>query len=435
MSLQTESLYEKYLESTGVSTDTRKIEPGVLFISLTGKNFNGNLFAREALEKGARYAVIDDPKYAQDDRYLVVENTLKALQALALHHRRQLSIPFIGIGGSNGKTTTKELIHAVLRQRYRTYATKGNLNNFIGVPLTLLAIDRNVEMAVIEMGADRVGEMDELLRICEPTHGLITNIGKEHLETFGGLEGVMQGEGELYDFLSESRGVAFINSRELLLREVENSKPRSFSETVRFPAKGEYLHSEILASSPYVVYQHENGQRVETQLTGAYNFENIAAALCIGKYFGIPAEKANEAVSQYQPENNRSQIVKKGSNTILLDAYNANPSSMQAALMNFRNLQATKKMVVLGDMLELGEYAPEEHRHIGKLVAESQFDTVLFCGNLMQHAVGPNPKAYYFPDKFSLHNWLADHPLTDTHVLVKGSRSMSLESVLPFISE
>ena len=428
-----ELLYEKFLTSTGVSTDTRKIEPGVLFIALTGKNFNGNLFAQDALEKGARYAVVDDSAYAVDQRYLVVDNTLRALQELATHHRRQLNIPFIGIGGSNGKTTTKELIYAVLKQRYRTYATKGNLNNFIGVPLTLLSIGKEIEMAVIEMGADRVGEMDELLRICEPTHGLITNIGKEHLETFGGLEGVMQGEGELYDYLSESRGVAFINSREPLLQEVETSKDRLFSETVRFPAPGEYLPCELLESSPYVVYRHENGQRVETQLTGAYNFENVAAALCVGKYFGVPAEQANAAVSQYQPENNRSQIVRRGSNTVLLDAYNANPSSMAAAILNFRNLNAANKAVILGDMLELGEYAIEEHRLMGELVAESGFETVLLCGNLMQHAVQSNPRAYYFPDKFSLHNWLSDHPMADTHILVKGSRSMSLESVLPFI--
>jgi UDP-N-acetylmuramoyl-tripeptide--D-alanyl-D-alanine ligase len=434
MAVSIESLYEKYLVCGSVSTDTRKIEPGVLFIALTGKNFNGNLFAREALEKGASYAVIDDPAFALDDRYLVVENTLVALQQLARHHRRQLSIPFIGIGGSNGKTTTKELIHAVLKQRYRTYATKGNLNNYIGVPLTLLAIDGSIEMAVIEMGADRVGEMTELLAICEPTHGLITNIGKEHLETFGGLEGVKQGEGELYDFLSESRGIAFINSREPLLREVETSKERHFAQVVRFPNEGAYLHCELLDSSPFVVYRHENGQQVQTQLTGAYNFENIVAALCVGKYFGIPAEQANAAVQAYQPENNRSQIIQKGTNTILLDAYNANPSSMQAALANFRTLKATKKAVILGDMLELGEYAPEEHRRMGALVAESGFDTVIFCGSLMQHAVSSNPRAYYFPDKFSLHNWLSDHPLADTYVLIKGSRSMSLESVLPFIN-
>ncbi|MES2731810.1 MAG: UDP-N-acetylmuramoyl-tripeptide--D-alanyl-D-alanine ligase [Bacteroidota bacterium] len=434
MNLPIELLYEKYQSCVGVSTDTRKIMPGVLYIALTGKNFNGNLFAKEAIEKGASYAIIDDPQYAIDERYLVVEDTLRTLQALALYHRRQLMIPFIGIGGSNGKTTTKELIYAVLMQRYRTYATKGNLNNYIGVPLTLLAIKPDTEMAVIEMGADRVGEMTELLHICEPTHGLITNIGKEHLETFGGLEGVKQGEGELYDFLSHSHGVAFINSREPELLEVETSKERHFADIIRFPAKGEYIQCELLESSPFVVYQHENGQRVETQLTGKYNFENILAALCVAKYFGVPADQANAAVSAYQPENNRSQLIKKGSNTILLDAYNANPSSMQAALLNFQSLKANKKVVILGDMLELGEYAADEHRQMGELVAGSGFDTVIFCGKLMQHAIAPNPKAYYFPDKFSLHNWLSDHPMAETHILVKGSRSMTLESVLPFIN-
>ena len=434
MSLPIESLYSAYLACGGVSTDTRRIGPNTLFFALKGKNFNGNEFAGPALAGGARYAVVDEAAYAVDERYLLVNDTLRALQQLALHHRRQLAIPFLAIGGSNGKTTTKELIHAVLRQRYRTYATPGNLNNHIGVPLTLLAIDGSVEMAVIEMGADRKGEMTELLRIGEPTHGLITNIGKEHLETFGGLAGVMEGEGELYDFLSESQEVVFINSREPLLREVETGRPRHFSERVRFPEPGDYLHCELLESSPFVVYRHENGQRVETQLTGAYNFENVAAALCVGKYFGVPAEQANAAVAAYQPENNRSQIVRQGTNTILLDAYNANPSSVQAALQNFRALKADKKVVILGDMLELGDYAPAEHRRVGELVAESGFDTVVLCGNLMQHALGPNPGAYYFPDKFSLHNWLADHPFAGAHVLVKGSRSLSLESVLPFIA-
>ena len=433
MSLPIESLYSAYLACGGVSTDTRRIGPNTLFFALKGKNFNGNEFAGPALAGGARYAVVDEAAYAVDERYLLVNDTLRALQQLALHHRRQLAIPFLAIGGSNGKTTTKELIHAVLRQRYRTYATPGNLNNHIGVPLTLLAIDGSVEMAVIEMGADRKGEMTELLRIGEPTHGLITNIGKEHLETFGGLAGVMEGEGELYDFLSESQEVVFINSREPLLREVETGRPRHFSERVRFPEPGDYLHCELLESSPFVVYRHENGQRVETQLTGAYNFENVAAALCVGKYFGVPAEQANAAVAAYQPENNRSQIVRQGTNVILLDAYNANPSSVQAALQNFRALKADKKVVILGDMLELGDYAPAEHRRVGELVAESGFDTVVLCGNLMQHALGPNPGAYYFPDKFSLHNWLADHPFAGAHVLVKGSRSLSLESVLPFI--
>ncbi|MBC7921029.1 MAG: UDP-N-acetylmuramoyl-tripeptide--D-alanyl-D-alanine ligase [Ferruginibacter sp.] len=435
MSSPIESLYSAYLASGGVATDTRQIGPNALFFALKGKNFNGNEFAGQALEKGARYAVVDEAAYAVDERYLLVNDTLRALQQLARHHRRQLMIPFLAIGGSNGKTTTKELIHAVLRQRYRTYATQGNLNNHIGVPLTLLAIDQRVEIAVIEMGADRGGEMTELLRIGEPTHGLITNIGKEHLETFGGLEGVMQGEGELYDFLSESQEVVFINSREPLLREVETSKPRHFSERIRFPEPGDYLRCELLESSPFVVYRHENGQRVETQLTGAYNFENVAAALCVGKYFEVPPELANAAVAAYQPENNRSQIVRKGTNTVLLDAYNANPSSVEAALRNFRTLKAEKKVVILGDMLELGDYAPAEHRRVGELVAESGFGTVILCGPLMQHALEVNPGAYYFPDKFSLHNWLADHPFAGAHVLVKGSRSLRLESVLPFIAE
>lgn len=434
MHLSSEQLYQHYITCTAVSTDTRKIEPGTMFFALTGKNFNGNAFAKEALSKGAKFAVINDGSYAEDDQFLVVEDTLKALQQLANYHRRKLAIPFIGITGSNGKTTTKELTNAVLSQKYRTYATIGNLNNHIGVPLTILAIKPEVEIAIIEMGANFVGDIKGLVEICEPTHGVITNIGKAHLEGFGGEEGVKKGKGELYDFLSNHQGVVFINSGSEILTEVLNHSNRAFSEIVSYPAKEDFYYAQLLESSPTIVYQDKQNKPISTYLTGTYNFENIAAALCIGKYFGVPADNANQAVSQYQPDNNRSQIIKKGSNTILMDAYNANPTSMQASIRNFVTLPAAKKVVILGDMFELGEAAPEEHRQLGALLNEARFDLVILCGKLMQYAVESNPRAYYFPDKFSLHNWIADNPIKEASILIKGSRSMSLETVLPFIN-
>ena len=427
MNLDLDKLYRKYLTCTTVSTDTRKIEPGCLFFALKGPNFNGNGFAREALEKGARYVVVDEAAYAlNDDEYLLVDDSLRALQALANHHRHQLKMPVIGITGSNGKTTTKELIAAVLGQKYRTYATRGNLNNHIGVPLTVLSLKNDVEMAVIEMGANKIGDIKELVEICEPTHGVITNIGRAHLEGFGGLDGVKRGKGELYDFLLDREAVAFVNSQNETLR----SMAERFGDPVTYPKEGDFYHCELLEASPLVVYRDENGEKITTHLAGAHNFENIAAALCIGKYFGVPAAKANEAVANYVSANNRSQVVTKGTNTIYLDAYNANPTSMQASLEHFMTVQAPKKAVVLGDMYELGDDSAAEHRRIGEVVARGKFDYVLLCGKHMQQAVAANPKAYYFIDKFSLNNWLMDHSFEHTHILIKGSRGMSMETIV-----
>jgi UDP-N-acetylmuramoyl-tripeptide--D-alanyl-D-alanine ligase len=426
MNFDIEKLYRLYLSCSSVSTDTRKIDQGALFVALKGPNFNANQFAKDALEKGARYALVDEVQYAVDDRYFLVDDALKALQRLARYHRRQLEIPFIAITGSNGKTTTKELINAVLSKKYRTYATKGNLNNHIGVPLTLLAISKDVEIGIIEMGANKLGDINELVTICEPTHGLITNIGKAHLEGFGGVEGVKQGKGEMYDWLYNHDSDIFINSQNPVLKQMASR----FVDPISYPAPGDFFTAELLFSSPNIVYRDENGQEVTTDLAGAHNFENIAAALCVGKYFGVPSEQANDAVSQYQSANNRSQVVQKGSNTIYLDAYNANPSSMQASLEHFMTIKADKKAVILGDMYELGAESADEHRRIGEVIAKGNFDYVLLCGKQMQHAVTPNPKAYYFIDKFSLNNWLFDHKFENTHILLKGSRSMGMETVV-----
>lgn len=422
-------LYDCFRACKGVSTDTRQITEDCLFVALRGDKFDGNQYAKDALEKGAKYAIVDNSDFAVDNRYLLVDNSLESLQELAHYHRKQLNIPIIGLTGSNGKTTTKELISVVLSKKYRTYATKGNLNNHIGVPLTLLAIDESYEMAVVEMGANHQKEIELLCRIAEPTHGLITNIGKAHLEGFGGIEGIRKGKGELYDWLVNSEGTVFVNGANPTL--LEMAQERVFKESAIYLSNKDDL--QMLESSPFVSYQATEGNIIQTHLTGRYNFENIAAALAIGTYFGVSDSNANQAIADYNPTNNRSQIIQKGTNTLIMDAYNANPSSMVAAIENFGKLKAERKMVILGDMLELGEESPEEHLALGKLVAQQKFGIVILAGKLMQDALPALPKAYYFPDKFSLHNWIVDHPQHHTHVLIKGSRGMGLETVVPYL--
>jgi UDP-N-acetylmuramoyl-tripeptide--D-alanyl-D-alanine ligase len=422
-------LYDCFFACKGVSTDTRQITEDCLFIALRGDKFDGNQYAKEALEKGAKYAIVDNSDFAVDNRYLLVNNSLEALQQLAHYHRKQLTIPVVGLTGSNGKTTTKELIAVVLGKKYKTYATKGNLNNHIGVPLTLLAIDKSYEMAVVEMGANHQKEIELLCSIAEPTHGMITNIGKAHLEGFGGIEGVRKGKGELYDWLANSGGTVFVNAANPTL--LEMAQERNFKESVNYLSDSDA--PQMLESSPFVSYQTTKGKTIQTHITGRYNFENIAAALAMGAYFEVSDSDANQAIADYNPTNNRSQIIKKGTNTLIMDAYNANPSSMAAAIENFGKLEAERKMVILGDMLELGEESPEEHLALGKLVAQQKFGIVILAGKLMKDALPALPKAYYFPDKFSLHNWIVDHPQHHTHVLIKGSRGMGLETVVPYL--
>ncbi len=422
----TEELYEIFLRCGKVSTDTRRIESSSMFFALKGANFNGNQFATEALKKGAAYAVIDEANYQQGERFLLVEDVLTVLQKLAHHHRMQLGIPVIGINGTNGKTTTKELLHAVLSQKYNTLATKGNLNNHIGVPLTLLEITKDTEIAIIELGANAIGEIATLCRIAHPTYGLTTNIGKAHMEGFGGLEGAIRGESEQYDYMRKTNGTVFISSQNPIL----NNMAKRFANPYLYPAQGDYFHCEFISADPFVRYRYENGQEVETQLIGAYNFENIAAALCLGKFFNVPVEQANQAVAGYQPSNKRSQIVKKGSNTIILDAYNANPDSMQAAIENLKAMQALQKVAILGDMYELGEDSPQEHRAIGEQLASAGFTQVFLCGELMKDAAEAYPNAQYFPQKNELETYLKGNPIHESTILLKASRGIALETLV-----
>lgn len=419
------NLYLNYLTTGKVSTDTRQITPGSIFFALRGEKFNANTFAEEALAKGARLAVIDEARYKKDDRYVLVNNVLETLQQLARHHRDQLSIPVIGLTGSNGKTTSKELVYAVLSEKYKTFATKGNLNNHIGVPLSLLSIDKNIEIAVIEMGANHVGEIGNLCSIAKPTHGFITNIGKAHIGTFGGFDNIIRGKSELYQHLIQNEGVVFINSQNHILHNMS----KRFKNPLFYPAKGDYYHCDLVSSDPFVRIRTEDGEEIQTQLIGEYNFENIAAALCIGKYFKVDAHLANQAVAKYVPSNMRSQVIKKGTNTLILDAYNANPSSMTAAIVNLANIKSDRKVLILGDMFELEEEAETEHRNIGKLIRDLGFTEVYLCGSLMSAALKEFPVARHLYTKEELLEKLKQMPIDHATILIKASRGIGLEAV------
>lgn len=427
------TLYQAFLSSSGVSTDTRKIEAGNLFFALKGPNFNANAFAAKALELGASGVVVDDPAYylEKDKRYFICEDVLRSLQKLANYHRHQFAIPIIGLTGSNGKTTCKELLHAVLRQTYTTLSTTGNLNNHIGVPLTLLRLQASHDLAIIEMGASKQGDIQELCEIAEPTHGFITNIGKAHLEGMGGPEGVLKTKTELYQHLRETEGTVFINSQDPIL----SNMAKRFPSPILYPAKGDYCEVNFLGADPFVKFSVAGvGGEQLTSLIGGYNFGNIATALTVGKYFDVPMDKAVAGIVHYKPENMRSQLIEKGSNLIILDAYNANPSSMEAAIRTFGDMKGKKhKMILLGDMFELGEHAEAEHAKIGEIVSEYAIDKVCFTGKLIVSALKKAPNALYFPDPFSIRNWLQDSALEDYLILIKGSRGMKLEGLVDFI--
>lgn len=422
-------LYQRFLESGKVSTDTRQITPGSLFFALRGDKFNANEFAAQALAKGAAYAVVDEARYAVDERYMLVDDSLTALQQLAKHHRSQLKIPVVGLTGSNGKTTSKELVLAVLSRKFKTLATKGNLNNHIGVPLTVLSIDDSIEVAVVEMGANHLGEIALLCSIANPSHGFITNIGKAHIGTFGGFENIIRGKSELYQHLLTTDGTVFINSQNTILANMA----KRFKQPYFYPAAADYYHAELLDADPFIRFKAENGAIVQTQLMGAYNFENIAAALCIGKFFGVEAQAANQAIAEYVPGNMRSQVITKGTNTIILDAYNANPSSMEAAIENLASMKAKKKVAIVGDMFELEEEAAKEHARIGELLRNKKFDQVYLCGELMSAARKVFPEALYFGKKEQLIEMLKQNPIAGATVLVKASRGIGLETVVEYL--
>ena len=427
--MEIKELYQKYLETGKVSTDTRQITSGSVFFAIKGPTFNANEFAGEALEKGASYAVVDEAKFVVSDRCILVGDGLKALQELARYHRSQLKIPVIGLTGSNGKTTSKELVSAVLNKKFKVYATKGNLNNHIGVPLTILSIDATHEMAIVEMGANHVGEIAALSEIAQPTHGFITNIGKAHIGTFGGFENIIRGKSELYQYLILNDGTVFINSQNAILVNMA----KRFKNPVFYPSFGNYYHCTLVNADPFVIIEAEDGEKIVTQIIGAYNFENIAVALCIGKYFGVDSHAANLSMAEYVPGSMRSQMMKKATNTIILDAYNANPSSMEAAINNLSKMKAQKKVVILGDMYELEGEAEAEHRKIGTLLQEGGIKEAYLCGPLMKAAQATFPQGNFFESKDGLIQELKKNPIKSALILIKGSRGMAMEKVVEFI--
>lgn len=431
-----DQIYQIFLEHPVVCTDSRALSPGCLFFALRGANFDGNQYAIQALEQGAAYAVVDNPEL-QGDRFLQVPDTLKALQQLGAKHRMHFDIPIIAIGGSNGKTTTKELVSAVLSSSYPCHFTKGNLNNHIGVPLTLLAMPADTEVAVIEMGTNQPGDIHELCTIARPTHGLLTNIGKEHLEGFGDLAGVKKAEAEMYHYLAQQKGCIFVNLSEKYLGAMtrRNHRKVCYMRTGHpFPHEG-VLDVQLLEENPFVqagFIADGSGERimVQSNLVGVHNFNNIMTAIALGIYFKVPPHKIKAAIEAYIPSNNRSQLIHQGSNTIILDAYNANPSSMQPALETLHRLQAARKIAILGDMLELGDNSDKEHTAMLKLAARLKFDQLLLVGPIFGRTNYPKYKALHFPDAQAARQWYHAQRFENTMVLLKGSRGIRLESIL-----
>ncbi|TVZ55482.1 UDP-N-acetylmuramoyl-tripeptide--D-alanyl-D-alanine ligase [Lutibacter sp. Hel_I_33_5] len=417
--MKIETLYKLYSQHYLVDTDTRKIRENTFFFALKGDNFNGNKFAEEALKKGASYSIVDEKEYKTSENIILVDNVLEVLQQLANFHRKSLNIPIIGLTGSNGKTTTKELINSVLSKKHQTTATLGNLNNHIGVPLTLLSMTPNTEIGIVEMGANHLKEIELLSSICEPDYGYITNFGKAHLEGFGSIEGVIKGKSELYDFLINNNKTAFINPNDKI--QVEKSK-----KLKTIPFENSITYKDV---NPFVKLSYKN-DKIQTSLIGTYNFNNIAAAITIGEYFKVKDIDIISAIENYQPNNNRSQVIQKKSNKIILDAYNANPTSMKAALESFNNQKDKNKTVILGDMFELGMESKEEHQEIANLCNELNFNTVFLVGDNFYQTKTTSLKFEKFND---LNEYLKSKSFKNSSILIKGSRGMRLEKLLDII--
>jgi UDP-N-acetylmuramoyl-tripeptide--D-alanyl-D-alanine ligase len=421
-----EQLYKLFLQFPTISTDTRKITKDCLFFALKGDNFNGNSYAKQALEKGAAFAIVDEKEYANENHIILVDDTLKSLQELASFHRKQSKAKVISLTGSNGKTTTKELINAVLSTNYKTIATVGNLNNHIGVPLTLLSIKEDTKIAIVEMGANHQKEIEFLCQIVEPDYGYITNFGKAHLEGFGGLEGVIKGKSELYDFLFQHNSFIFFNADDV----IQLSKLNSYLKKFGFSQNNsQYYIIKLISANPFVKIEFEN-YTINSKLIGAYNFVNCCAAIVIGKYFNVSLENIKKGIESYVPANNRSQIMEKNGHQIILDAYNANPSSMKVALENFNHLNVSPKIAFLGDMFELGETASEEHQAIADLASSMNFDDTFFIG---KNFVKTKNKQKTFKTFEDLASYLKANPLQKSNLFIKGSRGMALERILELL--
>lgn len=426
--MEIEELYNRFTECNGLTTDSRHCPEGSMFLALKGETFNGNAFAAQSLTQGCRYAVVDEPQYAspENPRIILVDNCLETLQKLANYHRRRLGTRMIGVTGTNGKTTTKELIATVLGEKFKVLYTQGNFNNHIGVPLTLLRLKPEHEMAVIEMGANHPGEIKTLVHIAEPDYGIITNVGKAHLQGFGSFEGVIRTKGELYDFLREKgNSTIFIQNENPYLNKIATGLT-----CVRYgQTPGLDVTGKVVSCSPFLRFSwmaEGTSHEVQTHLIGSYNLDNALAAVTIGRYFGVEDAKICHALSSYVPQNNRSQLVHTASNTLIVDAYNANPTSMMAALENFRQMEAAHKVAILGDMKELGEGSHEEHQKVVDFLKECGFERVMLVGPEFGGTVS---SFEHYKDVKEVEALLAAHPLQGCCVLVKGSNSMKLSEL------
>ena len=417
--MKIEEIYTLYKTHYLVDTDTRKIRQNSIFFALKGDTFNGNEYAEKAIQLGASYAIVDEEKYKTNATIILVDNVLETLQKLATFHRKQLQIPIIGLTGSNGKTTSKELINAVLQTKYKTTATIGNLNNHIGVPLTLLSMTPKTEIGIVEMGANHQKEIAFLCSICEPDFGYITNFGKAHLEGFGGIEGVIKGKSELYTYIKNNNKIAFVNPNDAIqVQKTSSINCIYFSEDIKF--------QEL---NPYVKITVKN-KAIQTHLIGTYNYSNVVVAITIGNYFKIDTQKIKKAIENYIPTNNRSQIIQKSLNTIVLDAYNANPSSMKVALESFAATTHKNKTVILGDMFELGLDSRKEHEEIAEMASNLNFYNTFFVG---ENFYSINTSKKKFKTYTELANYIKENPLRDQYILIKASRGMSLERIVDLI--
>jgi UDP-N-acetylmuramoyl-tripeptide--D-alanyl-D-alanine ligase len=428
--MEIQDLYTIYLKTSRITTDTRRSVDKSIFFCLKGPNFDANSFALTALERGAIHVVADDPKLSNEDNITVVDDVLTTLQRLARHHRNQFEFPVIGLTGSNGKTTNKELIAAVLSRKYKTYFTEGNLNNHIGVPLTLLSIPLDAQMAVIEMGANAQGEIRDLCHISDPDFGMITNIGKAHLEGFGGIEGVRKGKSELYKHIRSKNAKLFVNGDDDLLIELSEGIERTFFGS----NESFYCSGSIAKRKPFISFEFSHGGNgsgeIETQLVGAYNFSNLMAAGCIGCYFGVPIEDVSSALQEYKPNNNRSEMVDTGKNKLILDAYNANPSSMELAMANFAEMDHEPKLALVGHMLELGETSKAEHQILIDQLFGLKLKTVLVGNNFADC----NKKGFHYCETpEDLKTWLQTNTIENHLIIAKGSRLLAMEKAAAFL--
>jgi UDP-N-acetylmuramoyl-tripeptide--D-alanyl-D-alanine ligase len=426
--MKTEQLYDLFKESTGIATDSRTVSKGQMFFALWGENYNGNKFATEALEKGASCAVVDDPLF-ETEKTILVDDCLNELQGLATHHRKEMKVPVVAITGTNGKTTTKELLAAILSKKLKVHYTKGNLNNHIGVPLTILSAPADTQMMIIELGANHIGEIRTLCLIARPDYGIITNVGTAHIEGFGSFEGVVKAKTELYEYLRKVNGVALYNDKDPLLsekifRNVNRAVP--FSDPTGIELLVEQLPAEMTIGIR-ATYQHHT-YNIRTNLFGSYNIENLKAAIATGLFFDMEMKDIVDAVEKYQPANNRSQVKKTKSNTLICDAYNANPVSMHLALKAFAEISADNKMVILGDMFELGEKSEEEHKKITEELLSYNFGKSILVGPVFQK-VSAKSGIKSFHDKVKLIEYLTSEPVKGKIVLIKGSRRMGLEKI------